>query len=118
MDIPTTNILEKKDYKYVVERPDSGFSPERNKALVESTIKDTEKYFRSISGPSDKDEEVADVMSDFAVYKFGRGGQKKIKDYLGQKNYEKLVGEDLVAKIRAHKANDQLARRQGTKVLL
>lgn len=93
--------LDPKDYRYINPNPDPDFSPERNQALINETIKETDKFlndYRISLGESWEDRK--DILTHFAMYKIGKGGSKNIKDYIGKKAYEALIGEKILSKVR------------------
>ena len=100
--------LDPKDYKYIIDVPDPDFSPKRNRAIVEETIKDTENYYKILHGGKDTDlENRVDILSSYGRYRFNRG-HKQIKEYLGKEQYEAIVGERLMEKLRVAQATNKL----------
>lgn len=105
-------IVTEKDYKYFVEKPDPSFSPARNKAVIEETIKSTEKYFRNIGKVLDDNiMNRIDILGSYGDYKLNRGGSKSFKDYAGKRLHAELIGEKILSKIRALEAANALSGR-------
>ena len=100
--------LDPVDYKYINKKPDPAFSPERNKAIVNETIKDAEK--REAEWHKIMDNEGfnrIDILSSYGRYRFNRG-VKGIKEYLGRKQYEALIGEKILSKLRVAETVNKL----------
>ena len=94
-----TDLIQPEDYKYVIEKPDPKFSPERNKAVIQETIKNTEKFFKEIADKID-DEGMnrIDILSSYGRYRCNRG-EKNFKDYAGKKLWGQLIGEKILNRI-------------------
>lgn len=100
--------LDKADYKYIVEKPDPSFSVERNKAVIQETIKDTEKFFREMYAPLHAGMgERIDIIATYGRYRFNKG-HKNIKQYLGDELYKQLVGEKILSKVRIMESVNKL----------
>jgi len=95
-----TNELDPRDYKYIVANPDSSFNPARNKAVIEETIKEADTFHKT-SGLAIEEAlgERIEAVSAYACYRLNRG-TKKIKDYLGDSLYKRMIGEKILSKIR------------------
>uniref|UniRef100_A0A6M3KXN6 Uncharacterized protein n=1 Tax=viral metagenome TaxID=1070528 RepID=A0A6M3KXN6_9ZZZZ len=110
------DVIQPKDRKYFVDKPSKDFNPERNKAIIQETIRETEKFFEKLEGALDDDiMNRIDVVGTYGRYRFNRG-HKSLRDYLGRELYEKLVGEKILSKYRTLSADDKL--KGNTKVLL
>ncbi len=93
-------LIQPEDYRFRVETPDSSFSPERNKALVQETLKEAEKFFKDISTALDAEAyNRMDMFGSYGVYRFNRG-TKSFKEYLGHDLYKTLIGEKIMEKVR------------------
>lgn len=104
----TINDIDKKDYKYIVDRPDSTFNPAKNKAIIDATIKETEQYFKSLQDVFDDNlMERIEAVGAYGRYRLNRGG-KKIKDYLGDRIYTEIVGEKILSKLRVMESVNKL----------
>jgi hypothetical protein len=100
--------IDPKDYKYIQKTPDRSFNPARNKAIIDQTIKDTETYFKDINGLfNDSIHDRIEAVSAYGAYRFNRG-DKSIKDYLGKKLYENLIGEKILSKLRVMESVNKL----------
>jgi hypothetical protein len=103
--------LDPKDYRYINPNPDPLFSPERNRAVVEETIRDTEKYFDVFRTAKDEDlENRVDILSSYARYRFNKG-TKQIEEYVGKDLMNKLIGERLLSKIRVADSVNRLSKK-------
>lgn len=109
-------IIDPKDKKYYVEKPDPNFNPERNMAIVYETLKESEEFFRKLEVKyEDELDNRIDILSSYTDYRFNRG-TKDFKNYAGKRLYSELIGEKILSKYRALSSVDKL---QGnTKVLL
>ena len=93
--------LDPKDYRFINLNPDPDFSPERNKSIVEETIRETDKFLSDLNKiKDDKGKQLLDVLSHYAVYTIGKGNTQSLKKYLGKEQYEALIGEKILSKIR------------------
>ncbi len=93
-------IIDPKDYKYFIDKPNSSFSPSKNKAIINETIKETERFFEEIA--NEIDEELGnriDILASYGTYRFNRG-QKSFEDYAGKKIVGEMVGEKILSRIR------------------
>lgn len=112
-------VIQQEDYKYFIEKPDPKFSPARNKAIINETIRDTEKYFRNLGKVLDDNIlNRIDIMATFAEYKLNRNGEKSFKDYAGKRLHSELVGEKILSKIRALEAANKLTGRKDRMIQL
>lgn len=101
--------LDPKDYRYINPNPDPDFSPERNKAIVEETIRETNAFNAAYNVlRSDAWAERKDILKHYAYYTLVQGGRKNIKDYLGKKVYEGLIGEKILSKVRIAETTNRL----------
>ena len=93
--------LDPKDYRFINDKPDPDFSPERNRSIVDETIRETDKFLREMNQIKDeKGRNILDVLSHYAVNTIGKRRAQSIKQYLGKKQYEALIGEKILSKIR------------------
>lgn len=107
--------LDPADYRFINPNPDPDFSPERNKAIVEKTIKEAELYFETLHKIQDRElEHRVDILSSYAVHRFNRG-KKSLKDYLGKEQYNAIIGERLLEKVRVAEATNKLTRTKNIK---
>lgn len=110
-------VIDPRDRKYFVQKPDPSFSPQRNAAIIQEVHDDTRKYFASLNKKfQDGFDERIDVLATFADYKFNRGGGKNFEQYAGRELRRRLVGERLLEKVRVLSTVDKLQGR--TKVQL
>jgi len=108
-------VIQPQDAKYFVDNP-KDFNPQRNKTIVEETVKETTAFFEKLEGALDNEAmDRIDIVGTYGRYRFNRG-HKKFRDYVGRELYEKLIGEKILSKIRTLGAADRLAGK--TKILL
>ena len=102
--------LDPKDYRFINMNPDPDFSPERNKAIVDETIKEANEYHRKYTlALGDAWEERKDIMSHYAIRTLNYGNKKSIVDYIGRKAYETLIGEKILSKVRIAETSNRLS---------
>lgn len=100
--------LDPADYHLIKEKPDPDFSPERNKAIIEDSIRKTDKFFATEGRVMQElTKERLDILSSYAVYRFNRG-TKTFLDYYGKEAYHKLVGEKIMSKVRVAETVNRL----------
>ena len=91
-------VIQPQDKKYFVNNPN--FNPDRNKAIIAETIRETEATFSKLQEIKDRDgQNRMDIMSSYGIYRFNKG-TKGIKDYLGRKLYNQLIGERVLEKVK------------------
>lgn len=101
------------DYHLIVEKPDSSFSPQRNKALVEETLRETDTFFQSLHEARDKEWELRkDVLMSYGDYRLNRGGTKRFEEYVGRDLRRTLIGEQLLSKVSVLSSVDKLKGKQ------
>ncbi len=105
------SIIQPEDYHKVVAKPDPNFSPARNKAIINETIKDTEAYFAKL-GKVINDElgNRIDIFSSYGVYRFNKG-DKNFDKYAGKRLVSQLIGEKILSKIRVAEEANKLGAR-------
>lgn len=102
------------DYKYIVDKPDRDFSPEKNRETIKKVIKDTEKFFNSLDSTLQKDKDNRiDVLSSYAMYTFSKSGHKTLDQYLGKQKMAELYGERIIEKLRILESIQQMNRENG-----
>lgn len=109
MDV-NTKLIQPEDYRLFVEKPDPNFSPARNKAIIQETMKETEKFFSELAKPSEDMMDRIDIFTSYATYRFNKG-QKDVRDYLGKKLYGQVVGENILEKVRVLESTDRLGKK-------
>lgn len=101
--------LDPKDYRFINPNPDPDFSPERNKATIAETIRETDKFLQDMDKIKDeKGRKLLDILSHYAVATLGRGESKSIKQYLGKQQYNAIIGEKILSKIRVMDSTNKL----------
>lgn len=102
--------IQSKDFKYF--KNDPNFNPDRNKAIIDETIKETEKFFGDLYKlDDDESKKRIDIVSSYGSYRFNKG-TKDLKHYLGQKRYGELLGEKLRDKVRAVESVNKLGSKK------
>jgi hypothetical protein len=99
--IPTLlTMISKKDKKFVLDIPDEGFSPQRNRQVIENSIKKYEakraermKAFRE--GISERAEAVTSFW-----HHVNQGKHNDIDRYFGPQMLAKLRGADIIDELR------------------
>lgn len=80
--------------------PDKDFNPARNKAVIEETIREAEKYHKTVHQLLDDSMgERIEAVSSYGAYRFN-GGEKSHKDYFGRRLMTRFMGEKLLSKLR------------------
>lgn len=111
--------LDPADYRFINPNPDPDFSPERNKAVVEETIKEATTYHRALWFARDKDlENRIDILATFGDYKLNRNGSKDIEKYLGKEQYKAIIGENILSKLRIAEASNKLQGKKTKGILI
>lgn len=101
--------LDPKDYRFLKDDADPGFSPERNKATIEETIKETNQFFKEQTMLRDKEwQNRKDILSSYGIYKFHNGGSKQLRQYVGEAQYKAIIGEKIMSKIRVAETVNRL----------
>lgn len=105
-------VISPEDKRFYVKNPDASFSPRRNKAIIQETIVETEKFFQELSNIHDKDmQNRLDILSTYATYRFNRG-TKNIKQYLGDRLSKEIIGEKILSKVRVLQEDEKLRNRE------
>ena len=92
--------LNKKDFKYVLEKPDSNFSPARNKFVIEESIRKydemrAKKIAMSVEGIRERSEAVASFLEHV-----NRGKNNDVEKYFGRRVLAKLRGQEIIDEMR------------------
>jgi len=102
------NDIHPDDQRFIIKDP-VNFSAERNRAIIDETIRETERKHRKMHEAIDAGlQERIEAVSYYGAYRFNKGS-KSIKEYLGPKKWQEMVGEHLLEKIRVMKASNKLA---------
>ena len=106
-------VIDPRDKKYYVEKPDASFSPQRNAAIIQEVHDDTRRFFAKLAKEQEQIQgERLDVLASFADYKLNRGGEKTFGDYTGRQLRTKIIGERLLSKVRTLSTVDKLQGRR------
>ena len=102
MIVPKLEDFNKDNWHLYVEKPDSNFSPQRNKAVVNEIIKEYETDRLGIDPKVQRAAgERADILASWSKYKLDVGGEKQLEQWLGRENLARIYGEKLCEKIKA-----------------
>lgn len=94
-----TEDLDKRDYKYIVAEGDEGFSPERNKSVVEGTIKKMDALIaRKRREYKNELGERVDAVAQYVQHM--KWSNKPADKYFGRRWMAYLRGEQLINRIR------------------
>lgn len=91
-----------KDKKFFVEKGDQGFNPDRNKFIIEETIRQHDKNMKK------KDKEYVDKLrerTDAVVCYLKRlvnGSSLSVEKYFGKRELARLRGEQIVNRIKGN----------------
>lgn len=92
------------DSKYFVEKGEQGFSPARNKAIIEETIrKHEENRKRKAKEDVEKLGEVIEAVASYGTYRFNKGSLK-VDQYLEKQVMTKLMGERIIERAKRAQA--------------
>ena len=93
--------IQPEDKKFWLDEPEPGFSPERNEAVVNNTIKKYEKkQLEKRKEAWDGIRERAHAISYWLTSRHGALSSKPLDKYFGRKYLAKLRGEDIIKRIR------------------
>lgn len=94
------NKIDKSDFKYFVEDGDIGFNPERNKAIIEGTIKKYEKTVKAKRRSyEDKIMERSDALATYFRSRMAEGSTP-VEKYFGKKALTHLRGQRILQRIK------------------
>ena len=93
--------IDKRDYKFVPMTPDADFSPERNKQVIEGSIKKYEamrlkKQKQFMEGIGERSEAVASFL-----HHVKQGRHNDVDSYFGKSTLTKLRGLEIVDNLRS-----------------
>lgn len=103
------NQVSQEDYRrFYVAKPDAGFSEQRNRDIIERTIKKTEEnYKRKIKERNEGIGERSEVLGSYIRHLVNKNDSTTIEKYIGSSYLAQLRGEQKLARIK------QLATQQG-----
>ena len=98
-----SNQVRPEDKKYILNTPDAGFSPERNKAIIENSIKEYEAMrAKKLKDQVDQYAERADAVVTY-LKSLNKGGmESNMEKYFGKKNLAYLRGQEIREKLMAN----------------
>jgi len=111
------NILDKDYKKFFIPEGEVGFSPERNKKVMEDSIKKAD--LMRIRKMKEYDEQVRERANAVTTYLFSRQaeGNRPIEKYFGKRNLAHLQGINLVNRISLLDAqSNNLYNSRGVKI--
>ena len=98
--------IQPEDRRFI--KNDPNFNPNRNKAIVDETIRETERFFAELEELKDKEAlNRIDILTSYGIYRFNKG-TKDLKGFLGRQQYNDLVGEKIRDKVRAMESINKL----------
>lgn len=90
----TTNQLHPSDREFIITKPDADFSPERNKAVIEETIKKTRERVRSgYTGWRDKMGERVHAVASYLIHSNRK--DTPLEKYFTKQYLAYLRGDDI-----------------------
>jgi hypothetical protein len=93
-----TSDLDKRDYKYILDKPDSGFSPERNKMIIENSIKKMDAMI--LKKRQEWREGTAERVDAMLTYVQSlRASNKPLEQYFGKRMIAHLRGEEVMDRL-------------------
>ena len=93
------NLIADSDKKYVLPEPDKDFNPDKNKRVIEGTIRKYEKMRKKkMDEFTDNLRERTDAVATYLKSSAVDNG-KPIEKYLGRKNMKDLVGAEILEKL-------------------
>lgn len=100
-------IIQPEDKRLFVANP-KDFNPDRNRAIINETIRETTKFFMDLQNTvSDDLKNRMDMVSSYGVYRFNKG-VKSFENYVGRDLYRQVVGEKILEKVKALKSSERL----------
>src|SRR4051794_20158169 len=95
----TLKDIQPEDYKYIVEKPDKDFSPERNYAVIREVIAKSERMHAQLGRIMNHDaQNRIDYLVSYARHI--QNGEKTFEKFMGKENMRKVYGERILEKIR------------------
>lgn len=109
----TLNDVQPVDYKFIVEKPDKDFSPEKNYRVINSVIAKSLKLEAELGKILNLDaENRVDYLSSYICYVNAGGGQK-FEKFMGKENMRKIYGERILEKVRIMDSITRMNRAKG-----
>ena len=97
------NMVAPEDRKFILETPDDGFSPERNKFIIEKSIKDYEAMrAKKMKAHDDAYAERADAIATYLNGLAMGGRSSSIEKYFGKRTLAYLRGDEIRQKLMAN----------------
>lgn len=91
-------LVQPEDQRFFVANP-KDFNPDRNKAIIEETIKETTEFFKKLNELDEGGRERMDMVGSYGRYRFNQG-DKSFESYVGKEAYRKLMGEKILNKVK------------------
>lgn len=111
-------VIQPEDYKYYVSNPDPSFSPRKNQAVIQETIKETEEFFKGQGKVlSDNILNRIDILNSYGRYRFNKG-VKSFEEYAGRHLIQELIGEKILSKVRVMDSVNKLQNNRKGSILL
>ena len=106
-NIKTSGEIQQKDFRFVPKDAEAGFSPERNRKVIEDTIVKTDRRLAQLKKEySEQVEERVDAVSYFLMNlikhkSYTSDPTKAAEYYFGRKELARLRGEEIAEQIRS-----------------
>lgn len=109
----TTNQVDPMDFRFIDRKPDVGFNPEKNYAVIREVVADGLKFHELMKHSYQKEtEDRIDILSTYARHALG-GGEKKLEDFVGKEWMKKIYGEKILEKLRVAESVKRMNRANG-----
>lgn len=109
----TINDIDPSDYRFIIDKPDKAFSPEKNYQVIKEVIEDGTKVAIDMWKARQKEiGDRVDILSTYGKYALN-GGEKKFEDYMGREWMKQIYGEKILEKLRIADSIKRLNRAAG-----
>jgi hypothetical protein len=96
-----SNHIHRSDWKYIPKDPEPGFSPERNKRIIEDTIQKYEKTrARKLKEFQDNLAERSDAVATYLTSRYMGSSPTAMERYFGRRNLAYLRGDQIREKLQ------------------
>jgi hypothetical protein len=98
-----TDLVKPEDKRFILDTPDEDFSPERNKAIVEQSIKDYEAMrAKKMKDRVEEYAERADAVTTYLKSLTHGRSNSNMEKYFGKRNLAYLRGQEIREKLMAN----------------
>lgn len=110
--------IDPRDYKYFIERPAKDFNPEKNKAILNQTIKETTEFFNKLDNELDSEAgERLDVLASYRHAQTSRNYAGRFDNYVSRDLYNRLTGERVRNKLNIAEIA-RLKKKENNKIII